>query len=106
MNQELQQKIDQFICAHPFIVASPIRDDSVLVPDPFYPTKVKKNMMLLQMSMRELQNDLLKEVPECTVDGNILVSELEIKKTTASGAKAYAFPIMTRLCVLALFVSK
>ena len=50
---ELQQKIHQFICGHPFIVGSPIKDDSVLVPDPLNPTKkVEKNKLLLQASVR------------------------------------------------------
>ena len=48
MNLSLQQKIEQFICGHPYILASPIKDDSVLVPDPVDPTqKVKKKKKLL-----------------------------------------------------------
>ena len=47
-----------------------------MVPDPVDLTKkVKKNKLLLQVSVRELHNDLLKEMPECTVDGNVLVSD-------------------------------
>ena len=43
-------------------MASPIKDDSVLVPDPVDPTKkVKKNKLLLQVSVRELHNNLLKK---------------------------------------------
>ena len=32
------------------------------------------------MSVKELQNDLLKEVPECTVYGNVLVSDWTLRK--------------------------
>ena len=78
MNPALQQKIEQFICGHPFIVASPVKDDSVLVPDPVDPTKkVKKNKLLLQVSVRELLHN---EVPECTMDGNVLVSDWKFRK--------------------------
>ena len=81
VNPALEEKIDWFICGHPFIVLSPIKDDSVLVPDPVDPTKkVKKNKLLLQVSVRELYNNILKEVPECTVDGNILVSDWKLRK--------------------------
>ena len=75
--------LEQFICGYPFIVASPIKDDSVVVPDPVDPTKkVKKNKLLvLQVSVRELHNDLLKDIPECTtVDGNVLVSDWKLRK--------------------------
>ena len=41
------------VTGHPFIVASPIKDESVLVADPVAPTKkVKKNKLLLQVSVR------------------------------------------------------
>ena len=46
MNLELQEERDGFICGHPFIVASQIKYDSALVPDPLDPTnKVKKNKL-------------------------------------------------------------
>ena len=52
-----------------------------MVPDPVGPTKkVKKNKLLLQVSVRELNNDVLKEVPECTVDDNVLVSDWKLRK--------------------------
>ena len=63
VNPTLHKKIEQFICGHPFDEASPIKDDSILVPDPLDLTKkVKKNKLLLQVSVRELHSDLLKEV--------------------------------------------
>ena len=81
VNPALEEKIERFIRGHPFLVASPIKDDSVLVPDPADPTKkLRKNKLLLQVSVRELHNDLLKEVPECTVDGNVLVSDWKLRR--------------------------
>ena len=55
VNPALEEKIERFIRGHPFLVASPIKDDSVLVPDPADPTKkLKKKKLLLQVSVREL----------------------------------------------------
>ena len=55
-----------------------------MVPDPLDPTKkVKRNklLVLLQVPVRELHNNLLKEVPGCTVDGNsLLVSDWTLRK--------------------------
>ena len=52
-----------------------------MVPDPVDPSKkVKKNRLLLQVSVRELHNDHLKEVPDCTVDGNVLVRDWKLRK--------------------------
>ena len=48
VNPALEQNVEQFVCGHPFIVASPIEDYSVLVPDPIDITKkVKENKKLL-----------------------------------------------------------
>ena len=51
VNPVLEEKIDQFIHGHPFIVASPLKMSLFcLVLDPVDPTKkLKKNKLLLQV---------------------------------------------------------
>ena len=73
------QKTDWFIHGHPFKVASPIRNNSALVRDPLDPTKKQEGEEYCKV-FEGITNDLLKEVPECCVDGNMLVSDWKLRK--------------------------
>ena len=69
------------------VIESPIAKDTLLVPDRNNPggTKVRINKILLQISVRELHNDMLSEdpmvgLPGCKDDnGNILISERKLR---------------------------
>jgi hypothetical protein len=57
--QETRNMILDWIYKHPDAIHSPLHDDTLLVPDPTDATKkVRKNKVLLQVSVRELHNDL------------------------------------------------
>ena len=80
-DQNLEKIIHDWIRRHPHVIQSPITNDTVLVPDPNDPKKkIKKHRLLLQISVRELHNDLIKEVPEVMgPDGNPLVSDTKLR---------------------------
>ena len=72
---------------HSMDIESPIAKDTLLVPDRNNPggTKVRINKILLQISVRELYNDMLSEdpmvgLPRCRDDnGNILISDWKLQ---------------------------
>ena len=54
---------------------------SKLVPRKKRKGQIRKNKLLLQIAVRELHNDLIWDVPECTrADGSILVSDWQLRK--------------------------
>eukprot|EP00535_Pseudo-nitzschia_heimii_P013450 CAMPEP_0197196378 /NCGR_PEP_ID=MMETSP1423-20130617/32324_1 /TAXON_ID=476441 /ORGANISM="Pseudo-nitzschia heimii, Strain UNC1101" /LENGTH=438 /DNA_ID=CAMNT_0042650177 /DNA_START=139 /DNA_END=1456 /DNA_ORIENTATION=- len=64
VNEELKKTTYDFIFRHPNIIASPIAGDTVTIQDPADPKrKIKVQKMLRQISLRELHNDLIKNVP-------------------------------------------
>ena len=80
VNAELITTTHDFIYRHPNIIASPIAGDTVTVPDPADSNrKMKVQKMLRQISMRELHNDLIKNVPACTKNGRVLISDTNLR---------------------------
>ena len=63
------------------IGVSPIKGDTVTIVDPSDASKkIKVPKRLRQISIRELHNDLIKNVPECTAScGKILVSDTNLR---------------------------
>ena len=80
ISDPLKVMIQDWIIKHPSIVASPITSDSILERD--YVTGKKTNIIgkyLMQISIRELQNDLIKsknegELSEVWKGNKLLVS--------------------------------
>ena len=59
---ELIEHLNEWIGNHPQVVNSPIPNDTFLVPDPERPgKKIRVYKLLLQISIRELHNDLISE---------------------------------------------
>ena len=81
VNEDLEEKVISFIVNHPNVVQSPLMNDCVLVKDKDDPTVVKKvPKLLLQVSIRELHNDLIEQLPEASKDGIPLVSDSVLRK--------------------------
>ena len=62
---ELKLAFLDWLNKHSMVIESPIAKDTLLVPDHNNPggTKVQMNKILLQISIRELHNDMLSEDP-------------------------------------------
>ena len=82
-----REKIVEWVKAHPDVVASPLRRDTILCPAPTAedPTRtVKKNKLLLQTSVRELHADLFKAgvgLPEIVLkDGKKQISDTVFRR--------------------------
>ena len=59
---------------------SPLKNDTVLVPDPNDSSKkISKTKLLLQVSIRELHNDLIASVPSCKKNGKPLLSDTKLR---------------------------
>ena len=81
VNKELQEKVHSFIENHPNVVQSPIMNDYVSVKDKADPTVVHKvPKLLLQVSIRELHNDLIEQLPEASKDGIPLISDTKLRE--------------------------
>ena len=82
VDSNLVEIVHKWIRRHPHVIESPIANDLVKVPDKTDPTKtVKTNKLLLQISIRELHNDLVREIPEATdPDGNVLISDTKLRQ--------------------------
>ena len=64
VSEELRKKLHDWFIKHPQVVASPFANDTLKIPDPENPNKkIKAGKLLLQVSMRELHNDLLSDGP-------------------------------------------
>lgn len=85
MNSELRRKLHAWIIKHPQVVASPFVNDTVKITDPEnLNQKIKAGKLLLQVSMRELHNDLLSDGPlglEEAKDenGKVLISDTALR---------------------------
>ena len=80
VNKELEEKVHSFIENHPNAVQSPIMNDCVSVRDKADPIKVEKiPKLLLQVSIQELHNDLIDQLPEASEDGIQLVSDSKLR---------------------------
>ncbi len=76
VDKDLEEKVHSFITNHPHVVQSPLMNDCVSVKDKADPTIVHKvPKLLLQVSIRELHNDLIEQLPEASKDGEPLVSD-------------------------------
>ena len=74
VNKELEEKVHSFIENHPNVVQSPLMNDLVSVKDKADPSVVHKvPKLLLQVSIRELHNDLIEQLPEASKDGIPLI---------------------------------
>ena len=89
LSKQITNQLVDFVRGHPFVVASPIKGDSVLVPDDRDPSKkVRKNKLLLQIPVRELMGDLLKKFPQCKPTGyagvinddDVLLSDWKLRR--------------------------
>ena len=81
VNKELEEKVHSFIENHPNVVQSPIMNDYVSVKDKADPSVVHKvPKLLLQITIRELHNDLIDELPEASKDGVPLISDTKLRQ--------------------------
>ena len=81
VNKELEEKVVSFIKNHPNVVQSPIMNDYVSVKDTVDPSVVQKvPKLLLQVSIRELHNDLIEQLPEASKDGIPLISDTKLRE--------------------------
>ena len=80
VDDELLKKIHSFVRHHPHVVQSPLANDMATVKDESgLPIKVPK--LLLQIPIRVLHNDLLKNLPEARdSDGKALVSDTKLRQ--------------------------
>ena len=62
VSSTLKKALHEWVINHPSVVASPIKKDTLKVRDPETGLKTKVvNKLLLEISVRELHNDLLDE---------------------------------------------
>ena len=82
VDSNLMEIVHKWIRAHPHVIESPLANDTVKVPDKNDPTKkVKTNRLLLQISIRELHNDMLEQLPEVKdAEGNVLISDTKLRQ--------------------------
>ena len=81
VNKELEEKVLSFIENHPNVVQSPIMNDYVSVKDKADPSVVHKvPKLLLQITIRELHNDLIDQLPEASKDGIPLISDTKLRE--------------------------
>ena len=79
VNKELEEKVHSFIVTHPNVVQSPTMNDYVRVKDKDDPSVLHEvPKLLLQVSIRELHNDLIEQLPEASKDGIPLVSDTSL----------------------------
>ena len=85
VSPKLRKRLFEWINNHPHIVNSPISNDTLLVPDPEQPgNRVRVSKLLLQISIRELHNDLLSDGPLGLAeakdnDGKPLISDTALR---------------------------
>ena len=77
----LRDKVHLFIENHPNVVQSPIMNDYISVKDKADPTIVHKvPKLLLQVSIWELHNDLIEQLPETSKEGIPLISDKKLRE--------------------------
>ena len=74
--------VHKWIRGHPHVIESPLANDTVQVPDKMDPTKkIRTNRLLLQISIRELHNEMIEQLPEATdAEGNVLISDTKLRQ--------------------------
>ena len=81
VNKELEERVHSFIVNHPNLEQSLIMNGYVSVRDKADPTKVEKvPKLLLQVSIRELHNNLIEQIPKASKDGIPLVSDTKLRQ--------------------------
>ena len=81
ISEDLKDQIQKWVCNYDNVIHSPITDDTILVTDELTGKKTKRvGKLLLTRLVRELHNDLIKDVNEGGLkdvwNGNkLLVSE-------------------------------
>ena len=75
MSYNINCKSHDFIRSHPELVVSHIKGDTVAIPDPSdNSNKINLPKHLRQISIGELDNDLIKNLLDCTAScGKVLV---------------------------------
>ena len=86
VSEELRKKLHDWFIKHPQVVASPFANDTLKIPDPEDPNqKIRAGKLLLQVSMRELHNDLLSEDETVGLkeardeNGKVLISDTALR---------------------------
>ena len=81
VNKDFEEKVHSFIEKHPNVIQSPIMNDYISVKDKADPTVVHKlPKLLLQVSIQELHNNLIEQLPEAFKDGISLVSDTKLRE--------------------------
>ena len=69
-----------FIRQHPHVVVSPNKNDTLLVQDDKDPSKkVRKTKLLLQGSVRELHDDIVCQLEDCTKGNKTILSDSTLR---------------------------
>ena len=84
VTQEVLESVQDWILRHPLVIQSPIAKDCIKIPIPGTTDHEIKPKMLLQCSVRELHNDLVKDSNDggCSAarkDGKIIVSDTALR---------------------------
>ena len=82
ISPQVRQKFHDYIRGHPDIIVSPIKGDTISIPYPADVTKkIKVPERLRTVSIRQLQHDLIKNIPECTssTTGKALLSDTNLR---------------------------
>ena len=80
VTQDRKDKTCSFIWHHPHVVVSPNKNDTLLVPDDNNPSKkVRKTKLLLQGSVRELHNDIVRQLEDCTKGNKMILSDSTLR---------------------------
>jgi hypothetical protein len=81
----MRAKLHAWVLNHPHVVDSPIARDMLLIKDPETGRKVRTGKILLEVSVRELHNDLL-DLPangglDCarSAEGKVLISDTALR---------------------------
>mmetsp|Transcript_5084 Transcript_5084/g.7971 ORF Transcript_5084/g.7971 Transcript_5084/m.7971 type:complete len:182 (+) Transcript_5084:2-547(+) len=84
VSEQLRKELQEWILDHPSVVPSPITNETLLIADPDNPTHKKRvAKLLLEISIRELHNDLLHEerglVTVRNEKGDVLISDTALR---------------------------
>jgi hypothetical protein len=78
---EIREKLNQWILGHPQVIQSPITNDTLLLPDRETGVVMRVPKLLIEISIRELHNDLI-ESPESgglaearDAEGRVIISD-------------------------------
>ena len=80
MTKEIKESLHKWIINHPQVIKSPIANDCIKVQQPSTGKKESVPKLLLQVSVRELHNDMLKDPAEgglmqARKNGKVVISD-------------------------------